>query len=51
MHASLVLYGPNVPHGTLQGARLVDIAPTIAEWLGLSMPNVDGRPLLPVVAR
>jgi predicted AlkP superfamily pyrophosphatase or phosphodiesterase len=51
MHASLVLYGPNVPHGTLQGARLVDIAPTIAEWLGLSMPNVDGKPLLPIVAR
>lgn len=45
MHASLLLYGSNVPHGTITGARLVDIAPTIAGWLGLSMPNVDGRPL------
>jgi predicted AlkP superfamily pyrophosphatase or phosphodiesterase len=45
MLASLLLYGSNVPHGTLAGARLVDIAPTMAGWLGLPMPNVDGRPL------
>ncbi len=45
MHASLILYGPNVPHGTLAGARLVDVAPTIAEWLSLSMGVVDGKPL------
>ena len=43
-HLSL-LFGPNVPHGTIAKARLVDIAPTIADWLGLTMPNVDGRPL------
>ena len=34
MHASLLLYGPNVAHGTIAGARLVDVAPTIAAWLG-----------------
>jgi predicted AlkP superfamily pyrophosphatase or phosphodiesterase len=45
MRASLLLIGPNIPHGTIDAARLVDIAPTIAEWLGLPMPNVDGRPL------
>jgi predicted AlkP superfamily pyrophosphatase or phosphodiesterase len=45
MHASLLLYGPNVPHGTLAGARLVDVAPTIASWLGLAMTGVDGKPL------
>ncbi len=45
MHASLLLYGPNVRHGTIVGARLVDIAPTIADWLGLPLPNVDGKPL------
>jgi predicted AlkP superfamily pyrophosphatase or phosphodiesterase len=45
MHASLLLYGPNVPHGTIAGARLVDIAPTIASYLGLAMPGVDGKPL------
>jgi predicted AlkP superfamily pyrophosphatase or phosphodiesterase len=48
MHASLILYGPNVPHGVLDGARLVDVAPTIAGWLGLAMPNVDGKPLHPI---
>ena len=45
MRASLLLYGPNVPHGTIPGARLVDVAPTIASWLALPMPNVDGVPL------
>ena len=45
MHASLLLVGPNVPHGTIAGARLVDIGPTIAGWLGLEMPGVDGKPL------
>lgn len=45
MHASLLLVGPNVPHGTIAGARLVDIAPTIAEWLGLTMGSVDGKAL------
>jgi predicted AlkP superfamily pyrophosphatase or phosphodiesterase len=45
MHASLLVYGPNVPHGTISGARLVDIGPTIASWLGLPMPNVAGKPL------
>jgi predicted AlkP superfamily pyrophosphatase or phosphodiesterase len=51
MLASLLLYGPNVPHGTITGARLVDIAPTIAGWLGLPMPDVDGRALHVTPAR
>ena len=45
MKASLLMVGPNVPHGAIQGARLVDVAPTIASWLALPMPNVDGVPL------
>ena len=45
MHASLILVGPNVKHGALVGARLVDIAPTIAAWLGLAMPGVEGKEL------
>jgi hypothetical protein len=45
MRASLLMVGPTIPHGTIAGARLIDIAPTIAEWLGLPMPGVDGKAL------
>lgn len=45
MKASLILFGAGVPHGKLEGARLVDVAPTVAHWLGLTLPNVDGRVL------
>jgi predicted AlkP superfamily pyrophosphatase or phosphodiesterase len=45
MRASLLMMGPSIPHGTIAGARLIDIAPTIAGWLGLPMPGVDGKPL------
>jgi predicted AlkP superfamily pyrophosphatase or phosphodiesterase len=45
MRASLLLYGAGIKHGTLVDAQLVDVAPTVAGWLGLEMPNVDGRPL------
>ena len=45
IRASLLLFGATVPHGVLDDARLVDIAPTIAAWLGLPSPNVEGRSL------
>ncbi|MDB4974189.1 MAG: alkaline phosphatase family protein [Myxococcaceae bacterium] len=45
MKASLLLLGPSVQPGLLKDARLVDIAPTVAKWLSLSLPNVDGQPL------
>jgi predicted AlkP superfamily pyrophosphatase or phosphodiesterase len=45
MLASLILFGAGVSPGKLHGAQLVDIAPTVASWLGLSMPDVDGRVL------
>jgi predicted AlkP superfamily pyrophosphatase or phosphodiesterase len=45
MLASLLLFGPNVPHGTLEGARLIDIAPTVAGWLGLALSGAEGKPL------
>jgi predicted AlkP superfamily pyrophosphatase or phosphodiesterase len=46
MQASLLALGPKVPPGRLAGARLVDIAPTIARWLGMPMTAVEGRPLV-----
>jgi predicted AlkP superfamily pyrophosphatase or phosphodiesterase len=45
MRASLLLYGAGVAHGKLNDARLIDVAPTVASWLGLEMPNVDGHVL------
>jgi predicted AlkP superfamily pyrophosphatase or phosphodiesterase len=45
MRATLIVYGPHIKPGVLHGARLIDIAPTAAQWLGLSLPNTDGKPL------
>lgn len=39
----LIMYGPNIQPGPIHGARLLDIAPTILELLGLpSPPYMDG---------
>jgi hypothetical protein len=48
MKASLLMVGATIPHGTIPSARLIDVAPTVAAWLGLSLPNVDGKPLMVV---
>ena len=45
MRASLLLYGPGLAPARLEDARLVDVAPTIATLLGLSLPGTDGVPL------
>jgi predicted AlkP superfamily pyrophosphatase or phosphodiesterase len=48
MKASLVLWGEGVPRGVELGdARMIDVGPTIAKLAGLSLPNADGRTLLP----
>jgi predicted AlkP superfamily pyrophosphatase or phosphodiesterase len=47
MRASLLAVGAGVPPGRFEDARLIDIAPTIARWLGLAMPGVEGHPLVP----
>jgi predicted AlkP superfamily pyrophosphatase or phosphodiesterase len=45
MQASLLIYGPSIAPQRLPRARLVDIAPTIAEWLELELKSAAGRPL------
>jgi predicted AlkP superfamily pyrophosphatase or phosphodiesterase len=45
MRASLIFAGPRVAAGKLDGARLIDVAPTVAKILGLSLPQAEGRPL------
>jgi predicted AlkP superfamily pyrophosphatase or phosphodiesterase len=45
MKASLLFYGPSIAAGKLEGARLIDVAPTVAGWLGLKMDRVEGKAL------
>jgi len=45
MLASLLMIGPSIVRGKVEAARLVDVGPTIASFLGLSMPGTEGRPL------
>ncbi|MDI9506537.1 MAG: alkaline phosphatase family protein [Clostridiales bacterium] len=43
---TLLAFGPDIrPGALLEQAGIVDIAPTVAHSLGLSMPGVDGRVL------
>ena len=46
MNAILVAAGAGLRRGAkLEGVENIDLAPTIARLLGLSLPNVDGRVL------
>jgi predicted AlkP superfamily pyrophosphatase or phosphodiesterase len=45
MRTSLLIYGPMIGQGKMEGARLIDVAPTIARWLGLKFDHAEGRPL------
>ena len=46
MNSSLILDGPGVEPGKLEGVRMVDIAPTLAQWLGLRLEHAEGKPLV-----
>lgn len=45
MQASFLAYGPLIVSGKIERARLIDVAPTVANWLGLKMDKVEGAPL------
>lgn len=45
MHASMIIYGPAIAPGKIDHARLIDVAPTVAAWLGLKLGKTDGSPL------
>jgi len=45
MKASLLMVGPGIAPGKLENARLIDIAPTVAQWLGLKLEKAEGKPL------
>jgi hypothetical protein len=46
MAASFIAVGPNIAHRELGKIRMVDIAPTIARWLGVALPDATGTPML-----
>lgn len=45
MRATLLFYGPRIVPTNLVQARLLDLAPTLAGWLHLTLPVVEGRAL------
>jgi predicted AlkP superfamily pyrophosphatase or phosphodiesterase len=45
MNTSLIFYGPSIAPGKVEGARLIDVAPTVARWLGLRFDKAEGQPL------
>jgi len=50
MLASLLIYGPAIAPGKIKQARLIDVAPTVARWLGLKLERAQGT-ALPVALR
>jgi predicted AlkP superfamily pyrophosphatase or phosphodiesterase len=45
MRSSLLFYGPSIGAGKIENARMIDIAPTIARWLGVDLSNAQGTAL------
>jgi predicted AlkP superfamily pyrophosphatase or phosphodiesterase len=45
MRSSLIFYGPSISPGKIANARMIDIGPTIAHWLGLDLSNAQGSAL------
>lgn len=45
MRASFLAYGPAIQPARIGPGRLIDVAPTIARWLGLALPQAEGKPL------
>lgn len=52
LHVPVVVAHPDLPAGRRveEFVQHVDLAPTILDFLGLDVPDVDGRSLLPVVS-
>lgn len=49
-HGFFVARGPGLPAGTMAvDAQIVDLGPTVADWLGVELPQVDGE-IIPLAA-
>jgi hypothetical protein len=50
MRAIFIASGVGVKRGAALGViRNLDVAPTIAAWLGIAMPNIEGHALGEIV--
>jgi len=45
MHASFIAYGPKIPHRELGAIKMVDVGPTLARWLGVTLSGATGTPI------
>ena len=45
MRASFLAYGEGIRPGPLGDVRLLDVAPTVARWLRVPLPDAVGRPI------
>ncbi len=45
MRASLLVYGPAIGAGRIDNAHLIDVGPTVANWLGFDLPKAEGSAL------
>jgi predicted AlkP superfamily pyrophosphatase or phosphodiesterase len=45
MQASFIAYGPKIPHRDLGAIKMVDVGPTIAKWLGVTLSGATGTPI------
>ncbi len=45
MRTSLLVYGPAIHRSKIADARLIDVGPTIARWLGFKLEKAEGTPL------
>ena len=46
MRASFMLAGTGIPVGTVEDVHLIDVAPTLAALMGISLPDAEGRNVL-----
>lgn len=51
MQAAMLVFGPPVVPGPIPDAALIDVGPSIASWLGLALPDVQGRARIELVRR
>ena len=46
MRASFMLAGKGITKGEVHHVKLIDVAPTLAELMGASLPDAEGRNIL-----